>query len=177
MSACSCHFQTFARAGLSPQPSWQSVTRALAVSVDTEATLGHGQRTARTPASMASAALATSTAPAKGCWAASRTWSPLQSFHQASLIIFHCIFLKGCYDFLVVWWLAINQAFLMSCERALCFLVQRAQAEGVVSAGHRGRGWLNPFPAWSGTARLPAVGAWMELRGLPPTRASPDFLH
>jgi hypothetical protein len=42
---------------------------------------------------------------------------PTKAFIKASLIIFHCIFLKGCYDFLDVWWLAINQAFMMSCER------------------------------------------------------------
>lgn len=36
---------------------------------------------------------------------------------EAGPILFHCIFLKGCYDFLDVWWPAINQAFMMSCER------------------------------------------------------------
>lgn len=48
---------------------------------------------------------------------ASHLGVPTKAFIKANLIIFHCIFLKGCYDFLDVWWLVINQAFMMSCER------------------------------------------------------------
>lgn len=101
----------------------ESVGWALALSSDMRPHFILGSRGVRLLALSAQAALRAgelaswqSTCPGSLCTVL-HLGVPTRAFIKANLIIFHCVFLKGCYDFLDVWWLVINQAFMMSFER------------------------------------------------------------